>query len=78
VTAEATALLRQALELAPEERADLAAELLASLEPDEDAETVRKLWAEEMQRRARRVLAGESEGEDWPTVYRRLVDKYSK
>lgn len=78
MTAEAAALLRRALDLEPNERADLAAELLASLEPEDDPETVQREWAEELERRAYRALAGESEGEDWETVYKRLADKFSK
>lgn len=78
MTAEAAAVLRQALELAPEERADLAAELLASLEPAGDPERVGRLWADEMRRRARRFLAGESEGIDGDEVFRRVADKLTE
>lgn len=78
MTEAAAALLRQALELTPKERTDLAADLLASLEPEDDPETVQREWAEELERRAYRALAGESEGEDWETVYKRLADKFSK
>lgn len=78
MTTEAAAVLRQALELSPGERADLAAELLASLEPAEDPETVRRLWVEEMERRADRFLAGESEGIDGDTVFKELADKLAQ
>lgn len=46
-----------------------------SLEPDDDLEMVQKLWADELERPARRVLAGESKGEDWGTVYQRFTTK---
>ena len=55
---DATArLLEEALPLDVRERAELAAELIASVdgEPDADADAA---WAAEIERRARRALAG--------------------
>jgi putative addiction module component (TIGR02574 family) len=81
MTQRAQALLREALALPAEERATVAAELLASLDapPADDAEAVRAAWATEIERRARRVLSGESTGEPWATVRertaRRLADQ---
>jgi hypothetical protein len=77
VTAAAEALLREALALPEDDRADLAARLLASLDglPEDDPETVRGLWAQELASRARRVLSGEAAGEDWASVRRRLADE---
>ncbi len=57
-------VFRQALELEPEERAALAAELLASLEESEDE--VQRAWAAEIERRSRD--AAEERGEDWRVV----------
>jgi hypothetical protein len=77
VTNQAQALLQEVLALPEEERADVAAELLASLDapsPDDPA-TVRNLWAQELEARARRMLSGEAPGEDWATVRQRLADK---
>ncbi|PYS50367.1 MAG: addiction module component, family protein [Acidobacteria bacterium] len=71
----ARTLLREALTLSPEERADVAAELLASLD-DSDAEdpaAVQAAWAAEIERRAQRVLSGESTGEPWEDVRNRIV-----
>jgi len=73
MTSRAQELLREALALPIAERADVAAELLASLD---DAETenlgeVETAWAAEIERRARRVLAGESAGLLWEDVRRR-------
>jgi putative addiction module component (TIGR02574 family) len=64
-------LLNQALKLTPEERAELAAALLTSLdgEPDEGVEIA---WAEEIERRARRVRAGDARGAPWEDVLERL------
>lgn len=66
-------LLRDALALPLDERADVAAELLASLD-DAAAEhpaDVEAAWAVEIERRTRRVMAGESAGVPWEDVRRR-------
>lgn len=67
VTEQSQAVLSVALQLSLEERAELAAELLASLdgEPDEDAEAA---WAREIESRARRVLREGSRGRPWEEV----------
>jgi putative addiction module component (TIGR02574 family) len=72
VTQRAQDLLREALLLPADERADVAAELLASLD-DQEADTadVEAAWAIELEKRARRVLAGESAGTSWEDVRRR-------
>jgi putative addiction module component (TIGR02574 family) len=65
--------LRETLKLPLEDRADIAAELLASLD-DAEAEhpaEVEAAWAAEVERRARRVLASESTGIAWEDVRRR-------
>ena len=69
-------LRREALALPEVERADLAAELLVSLDAptDEDLSVIRSSWAVEIERRARRVLAGEAASQDWTTVRQRLAD----
>lgn len=74
---EAEALLRQALALSDEARADIAALLLASLDAPtaDDAEMVRSLWLTELDRRAKRVMSGEAAGEDWATVRERLANE---
>ncbi len=68
-------MLREALTLSPDERADVAAELLASLDDEatEDPAAVRAAWAAEIERRAQRVLSGESAGEPWEDVRNRIV-----
>lgn len=75
MTADAEAVLRDALALSSADRADVAAELLASLEPADDPETVRSLWAEELEKRAGQALSGESPGEAWADVRQRLADE---
>ena len=75
MTDRAQAVLREALTLGPDERADVAAELLASLDDSitEDPAAVQAAWAKEIERRGRRVLAGESSGEPWEEVRDRIA-----
>lgn len=56
-----------------QERADVAAQLLASLDEAASADPaeVEAAWAEEIERRARRVMAGETAGIPWEDVRRR-------
>lgn len=73
MSSRAQELLREALTLPLDERADVAAELLASLD-DAAAERpadVEAAWATEIERRARRALADESAGNSWADVRRR-------
>ena len=73
MSSRAQELLRDALALPLDERADVAAELLASLD-DAEAEhpaDVEAAWAAEIERRARRVMAGASAGIPWDDVRRR-------
>jgi putative addiction module component (TIGR02574 family) len=68
------ALLKEALRLPVRDRADVAAELLASLDDEapDDLEAAEKAWAIEIERRGRRALAGESAGLPWEEVRQRL------
>jgi putative addiction module component (TIGR02574 family) len=77
MTSRAQELLRDALTLPADERADVAAELLASLDGPTPTETtaVEAMWAREIERRARRVMAGESAGEPWGDVRERVVGR---
>jgi putative addiction module component (TIGR02574 family) len=62
------------------ERADVAAELLASLDDAnaEDPAEVEAAWAAEIERRARRVMSGESAGVPWEDVRRRAEAELRK
>ena len=80
MTSRAQELLREALTLPVAERADVAAELLASLD---DAETenlaeVEAAWAAEIEKRAHRVMTGESAGVPWEDVRRRAEAELRK
>jgi hypothetical protein len=60
-------VLREALELPADVRAEIASELIASLDRGRDEE-VQRAWAEEIGRRADAVRRGDLRGEDWRTV----------
>ena len=74
MTEDAAKVLEQALELGENDRAQVASELLASLQPCDDE--VDKAWAAEITRRvaeARRDEAeGRTRGEDWRTTLARI------
>jgi putative addiction module component (TIGR02574 family) len=72
MSANAARIRRQALQLSERDRADLAADLLASLTPADD-EGVEMAWAAEIERRARRVLSGRSDGIDWTQARDRIA-----
>jgi putative addiction module component (TIGR02574 family) len=80
MTSRAQELLREALTLPVEERADVAAELLASLDeaPAENAAEVEAAWAREIERRARRVMSGESTGEPWEDVRAHVIQRLTE
>lgn len=80
MTSRAQELLREALSLPIDERADVAAELLASLDDvgTEDAAEVEAAWVAEIERRARRVMARESSGIAWEDVRRRAEAELRK
>jgi putative addiction module component (TIGR02574 family) len=70
-------VLHEALQLGLSERAELVAELLASLdgEPDEDVEAA---WAAEVARRAARARSGEDPGKPWDEVREQVRRALSK
>jgi putative addiction module component (TIGR02574 family) len=74
MTEHAQSLLHEALSLSADERADLIAELLVSLEdaPVDEMATVEHAWADELETRARRVLSGQVDGEEWTQVRNRV------
>lgn len=71
MTRSARSVLAEALQLGAEARAEIAAELLASLDgPDDpDAEVA---WAAEIERRVAEIEAGTVKLEDWEDVKRRI------
>ncbi|MCA9684641.1 MAG: addiction module protein [Myxococcales bacterium] len=67
MTEQANDVLITALQLSVSERAELAAELLASLDGEAESD-VEAAWTAEIERRARRVLAEGSRGRRWEEV----------
>jgi len=67
-------LLADAMQLDAHDRAELAAELIASLDgaADPDAETA---WAAEIERRAARAYSGEDTGRPWAEVREQVRDE---
>ncbi len=70
-------VLRDALELTAQDRAKLAAALLATLDEGED-DDAGQAWAAEIERRAERVLSGSSQGAPWETVRERLLARLQR
>ena len=67
MTERARKLLHAAMELPVAERAELAADLLASLDGDSDAE-VEAAWAAEIERRVRDAQANPDDDVAWESV----------
>ena len=64
------AVLAEALDLPASERADIAAELLASLRPPDEItnDELEQVWADEIRRRVERVRSGVSRTVPWEEV----------
>lgn len=75
MTETADTILRGALALPADERAQVAADLLASLDTEPNDTAVASAWAEELERRARQILSDPSVGEDWDTTRERIAGR---
>lgn len=71
MTEKTQAIVEQALKLSPSERADVAEQLLVSLDDAVDSD-VEKAWQEEVQQRLQQVERGEVKTIPWEEVQRRL------
>jgi putative addiction module component (TIGR02574 family) len=71
MTQKSQVVLEEALKLTACERAEMAEQLIASLdeEPDSDVE---QAWQEEVQRRLQQIERGEVKAIPWEEVQRRL------
>ena len=76
MTDKTQAILQQALKLSPTERADVAEQLIVSLDERPDADT-EQAWQEEVQRRLQQVERGEVELIDSDTVMADLRKKHA-
>jgi len=71
-------VLGEALKLAPDERARIVAELLASLEPDvPSGRRTEAEWIDEIERRARAAIAG-NPGVPWATAFGQIQSRLSR
>ena len=71
MTQKSQVVLDEALKLAAHERAEVAEQLIASLDEGPDTE-VEQAWQEEVQRRLQQVERGEVKTVPWEEVQRRL------
>jgi len=76
MTQDATELLKRALTLSAEERAELAGSLLESLDgADDDPEAVEAAWNEEIGRRIKDLDSGKAKTVPWEEVRHRISSK---
>lgn len=76
MSAKSAALRIEVLSLPAEDRAVLAAELLASLDDnagDDDPAEVERTWGEEMARRSRQIASGEVKTVTWAEVLEQVA-----
>lgn len=74
MSGRAQKVLGEALGLSDEERAEVALELVASLDGPRDADA-EEAWVAEIERRARRVLSDPDGGEDWSAARAEIESK---
>jgi putative addiction module component (TIGR02574 family) len=77
MSTRADSILDTALALAPDERAWLASELIASLDESKDSD-VEAAWAAEIERRIAEVKSGEAETSSWEEARTRIRTKLAK
>jgi hypothetical protein len=74
MSGRAQKVLGEAMDLTDEERAEVALELVASLDGPRDADAD-DAWVIEIERRARRVLSDPGGGEDWSSARAEIESK---
>ncbi len=77
MSTESAALLNEVLALPTEERAEIVAELLASLDDagaSEDSRELDAIWAAELSRRSQQLTSGAVQTEPWDDVVRRVSE----
>lgn len=76
MTENANTVLREALALPADQRARVAADLIASLDDEQrDLPDVESAWAAEFERRARQALRYPGSGEDWDATRDRIASR---
>ena len=71
MTDKTQTILEQAMKLSPNERAEVAEELISSLDETTDVD-VEKAWQEEIQRRIQQIDSGEVKTIPWEVVQRQM------
>ena len=71
MTQKSQVVLEEALKLTTDERAEVAEQLIASLDEASDTD-VEQAWQEEVQRRLQQIERGEMKTIPWEVVQRRL------
>jgi hypothetical protein len=74
MSGRAQKVLGEAMDLSDEERAEVALELVVSLDGPADADA-QDAWVLEIERRASRVLADPSGGQDWTSAKAEIESK---
>jgi putative addiction module component (TIGR02574 family) len=74
---EAAELLARALTLPVRERAEIAHELLVSIDDGADSDAA-DAWVAELEQRAREARSGSVATEDWAVVRARLVSRWRR
>jgi len=77
MSAKADAVLTLALDLPEEDRAEIAAALFESIEP-EGEEEVEQAWRQEVAKRVAAIDAGEAQTVAWTSARQRLVTKLNE
>lgn len=77
MNAHAKDLLRDAMALPVDERAELAEEILASIDGESEA-SIEALWGTEIERRARHAVAGDTNGLPWETLRDRALERIGR
>jgi hypothetical protein len=77
MTKQSRTVLESALQLPPAQRAEVAAQLIASLDGNSES-GAEQAWASEVEQRARRVLVGDGKSSDWDTVRSRAERSLDK
>ena len=78
MTKTAEALLRDALDLDEQPRADMAVALLESLEPNVDEAEIEQAWRQEVQRRIAAADSGQAELIPWEEVRNQLFSRLNE
>jgi putative addiction module component (TIGR02574 family) len=75
----ARTVLREALALPADERARVAADLIASLDEERtDSHEVAFAWASELERRAQQALRNPRSGDNWETARDRIAARLNR